>query len=60
MFTLSSISSSLELWSVHHFLVYENAELNVFKNIRFLGEMSNNWSNDLLRTNVYKNLESCW
>ena len=31
-----------------------NSELKVFKNIKFVGEMSINWSNDLLGTNVYK------
>ena len=25
-----------------------------------MGEISNNWPNDLLGTNVYKTLESCW
>ena len=60
MFILSSISSGLEFWSVNHTSIYENSELKVFKNIKFLGEISNNWSNDLLGTNVYKTLESCW
>ena len=45
MFILSSIS------------IYKHFELNVFKNITFLGEISNNWPNDLLGTNVYKTLE---
>ena len=35
MFILSSISSNLEFWSVSHTSVYENSELNVFKNIIF-------------------------
>ena len=34
--------------------IYENSESNVFKNINFLGEISNNLPNDLLGTNVYK------
>ena len=25
-----------------------------------MSEISNNWPNDLLGTNVYKTLESCW
>ena len=45
MFILSSISSSLEFWSLKHTLMYENSELKVFKNIKVLGEMSNNWPN---------------
>ena len=60
MFILSSVSSGVEFWSVNHTSVYESSELKVFKNIKFLGEISNNWSNDLLRTNVYKTPESCW
>ena len=28
--------------------------------MKLLGEISNNWSNDLLGANVYKTLESCW
>ena len=42
------------------------AELKVFRNITFLGEMSNNWPNmsnnwpnNLLGTNIYKTPESC-
>ena len=56
MFLLSSISSSLEFWSVNHISIYENSKLKVFKNIKFLGEVSNNWPNDLLGTKVYKTL----
>ena len=36
--------------------MYENSELNVFKHIKFLGEISSNWPKDLLGIN----LESCW
>ena len=60
MFVSSSISRGLEFWSVNHTSIYENSELKAFKNIKFLGEISNNWRNDLLGTNVYKTLESCW
>ena len=55
IFILSSISSGLEFWSVNHTSIYENSESKVFKNIRFLGEISSDWSNDLLGINVYKN-----
>ena len=41
MFILSSISSGLEFWSVNHTSIYENSELKVFKNMKFLGKMSN-------------------
>ena len=41
MFILSSIFRELEFLSVRHFSIYENSELNVFKNIKFLGEISN-------------------
>ena len=39
--------------------MYENSELKVFKIMKFLGEISSNWSNDLLGIIVYKALESC-
>ena len=42
MFILSSISNGLEFRSVNHASIYENFELNVFKNIKVLGEISNN------------------
>ena len=58
MSILSSISRGLEFWSVNHTSIYEKSGLKVFKNINFLGEISNNWPNDLFGTNVYKTLES--
>ena len=60
MFILSSIYSRLEFWSVNHTSIYDISESNVFKNITFLGAISNNWPNDLLEINVYKNPEFCW
>ena len=60
MFILSSISCSLAFWSVNHTSKYKNSELNAFKNLKFLGEISNKWPNNLLGTNVYKTVESCW
>ena len=53
MFISSSISSSLKFWSVKHNLIYENSKLNNFKNVNILDKISNNWSNNLLRTNAY-------
>ena len=60
MFVLSSISNSLKFWSVNHTSIYENSELKDFKNIRFLGEISNNWPNNLSGTNLYNTLKSYW
>ena len=60
MFILPYISSGLEFQLVSHTSIYENSELKVFKKIIFFGEISIKWPNDLLRTNVYKTLESCW
>ena len=60
MFILSSISRGLEFWSVSHISIYKNSESKVFKNIKFLGEISNNWPNDFFEINGCKNLESCW
>ena len=51
MLILSSISSSLEFWSVNHTLIYEDSESKIFKNVKFLGEISNNWPNVLFGTN---------
>ena len=39
---LSSVSGGWQFWSVKHTSIYENPELNVFKNIKFLGEIFNN------------------
>ena len=59
MFVISSISRGLEFRSVNHTSIYGNSESNVFKNIKLLGEISNNWPKDLLGKNVYKTLEIC-
>ena len=60
MFLLPFISSGLEFWSVNQTSIYENSESKMFRNIRFLDEISNNWPNDLLETILCKTLESCW
>ena len=59
MFIIASISSSLEFWSVNHTSIYENPESKIFENINILGEISKNWSNNLLGINVYKTFQSC-
>ena len=59
-FILFSISNGLEFWSVNHTLIYQNSESKVFKNIKFLGEISNKWPKGLLEINVNKTLESYW
>ena len=46
MFVLSSISRGLELWSVNHMSIYENFELKVLRNVKFLVEVSNSWPID--------------
>ena len=56
IFILSSISWGLKFWSVNYASIYENSESKVFKNVTFLGEISNNWPNDLFGTNLYKTL----
>ena len=65
MFILSSFCSCLEFSSVNQTSTYEHNELKVFKNIKYLSEISNNWPNDLLGTNVYTKLlnltdNCCW
>ena len=60
IFILSSISRGLEFCAVNHTSVHEKSELKVYKNIKILGEISNNWPNDLFGTNVYKTFEFRW
>ena len=60
MYILSSISRGLEFCSVNHTSIYENSESNLCENRTFSGEVSNNWRNDLLGTNVCKTLVFCW
>ena len=57
---LASIYTGLEFWSVNNTSMYENYESKVFKNRKLLGEISNNWPKELLRSNVFKTLEFCW
>ena len=59
MFILSSISRGLGLWSVNHTSIYESSESNVFKNIKFLGDIFFNLPDGLFGTNVYKTIEFC-
>ena len=60
MLILSSISSTLEFLSVINTSIHESSELIFLKNIHFLGEISNNWSSNLVGSNVDKTLESYW
>ena len=48
IFVLSSISSGLEFWSIYRISIYIKIMEKFFRNIRFWGEISNNWPNDLL------------
>ena len=52
MFILSSVSSGLKFWSKSHG--------QYFKIMKILGEISDNWPNDLSVTNAYKALEYSW
>ena len=60
MSILYSISIGLESRSVNRISINENLELKNFLKIKFLGEISNNWPNNLLGINVYKTLEFFW
>ena len=59
MFVLSSISRALHFWLLNHTSIYENSESTVFKIVKVLGEISNNWPKNLSGTNEYKTLEFC-
>ena len=37
-----------------------NSDLNTFKKIEFVGEISNKLPNGLFGTNIYKTVGSCW
>ena len=52
MFILSSTFSAFEFSLANHTSIYENYEIEIFKNIKVLGEISTNWPNDLFATNV--------
>ena len=60
MHILSSIPSGLEFWWINHTSIYRNSESNVFKNIKFLGEISNNSPNDLLERLLNLADNCCW
>ena len=36
----------------------KSSELKFFKNIKFVGELSNNWLSDLYGTNIYNTFDS--
>ena len=59
MFIVSTIPRALEFWFVNHTSIYENSESYIFKNIKFFGEISNDWPN-LLGANIYKTPDFCW
>ena len=54
MFILSSISSGVEFWSVNYTSIFENSELKVFMNIKFLGEICS--TRFFYKKNVYKKM----
>ena len=57
-FILSSISNGLLFWSVNHTLISSYSELNVFKKIWFVGEISNKLPKGLFGTKVYNTLDN--
>ena len=54
MFVSSSVLASLEFWSVNQTSIYEHFELKIFRSIKFLDKLSNNWSEELFGTNLSK------
>ena len=60
MFIWFFIPRGLKFWSENHISIFETSESKVCKNIKLSGEISNNWPNNLLGTNVYKTLEFYW
>ena len=43
MLILSSTCSGLQYWSVNPTSIYGNSKSKVFGNVKFLGEIPNNW-----------------
>ena len=60
MFILYNISRGLEVWFVNYTWIYESSDSKLFENIKFSGEISNDWPNDLLGKNVYRALDFYW
>ena len=60
MFILPSISSDVELMISNPYFNIWKTRTKSFKNTKFLGEISNNWPNGWLGTNVHKTFESRW
>ena len=52
MLILSPNSSGLYFWSVNHTPMHEHFELKAFKDTNLFDEMSSDWPNDLLDTNL--------
>ena len=50
---MSSITISLRSWTFSHTSIYENSELNVFKKMKFVDGISNNWQNNLKLEEMY-------
>ena len=46
--------------SVNHAIISSYPELNVFKKVWFVGEISNKRPKGLFGKKVYNTLESCW
>ena len=60
IFTLSSMSSGLLVWSVKHNWIDWNSGLEVFSIVNKWGEIAINKPNYLLGTKVNNTLEACW
>ena len=58
MFMLSCTTRDLGFRSINNASIFDNTELKAFKNIKFLGKISNNWPKDLFGTNVHRTLDS--
>ena len=58
-FILPTISNGCLFWSESHTSMSWNSELNVFKNIWSVEEISNKVPNGLFGTNLNKTLEFC-
>ena len=63
-FVLSSTFSGWLFWSVNHTAIYENSELHIFKNMKFVGKDSKSGQMIYLKQMYTKLLNSvdnhCW
>ena len=60
MLTLHSITHDLQFGFLNKTSINKHFNQKFLRNFKFTGEISNNILKNLLGSNVYKTLDSCW